>query len=51
MTDKHYCPFCARNIQPAVDEDGDIIEMPDGGRIYIHDEVPHDEDYHFEELQ
>ena len=48
-----YCPFCCRNIEPECDDDGDEIEMPEGGRVYVyvHDDVPHDPDYRFEELQ
>ena len=51
MTNSVYCPFCCRNIQPECDEFGDEIKMPEGGRIYVHDDVPHDHDYRFEELQ
>ena len=51
MTDSVYCPFCCRNIEPECDEFGDEIKMPEGGRIYVHDDVPHDPDYRFEELQ
>ena len=48
----HYCPFCQRNVEPFTDEDtGEILTLPDGGVVYIHDEVPHDPDYKFEELQ
>lgn len=51
MTDSVYGPFCQRNIEPERDEDGDEIEMPEGGRLYVHDDVLHDPDYQFEELQ
>ena len=51
VTDSVYCPFCCRDIEPECDEFGDEIEMPEGGRIYVHDDVPHDPDYQFEELQ
>ena len=51
MTDLFYCPFCCRDIEPVCDEFGDDIEMPEGGHIYVHDDVPHDPDYQFEELQ
>jgi hypothetical protein len=29
----------------------EIVKTQDGGMIYVHDAVPHDEDYNFEELQ
>lgn len=45
-----YCPFCQRNVAPWVDEFGNDTN-PDGSKIYVHDDVPHDEDYNFEELQ
>ena len=51
MTDLIYCPFCCRDIEPECDEFGDEIDMPEGGRLYVHDDVPHDSDYQFEELQ
>ena len=51
MTENIYCPFCRRNIDPECDDDGEEIEMPEGGRLYVHDDVPHDKDYRFEELQ
>lgn len=52
MTNNVYCPFCHRCIEPARDEDGELIKMPEGGRLYVHDEdVYHDPDYKFEELQ
>ena len=51
VTDLIYCPFCCRDIEPVCDEFGDEIEMPEGGRVYVHDDVPHDPDYQFEELQ
>lgn len=37
-----YCPFCRKNIEP---EEG--IDEP----VYIRDDVPHDPDYRFEEMQ
>ena len=49
MTDSVYCPFCCRNIAPKCDEDGDEIEMPEGGRLYVHDDVPHPENMAFDE--
>lgn len=48
---RHYCPFCQRDIEPAVDEDGDVIVFEDGGMIFIHDDVTHDEDFDFKALQ
>ena len=45
-----YCPYCQREIVPS-EEDGEVFRAQDGGMIYIHDAVPHDEDYNFEELQ
>lgn len=45
-----YCPFCQRNIAPWVDEFGES-KQPDGSYIYVHDDVPHDPDYTFEDLQ
>lgn len=51
MTNSVYCPFCQRNIEPECDEDDWVIELPEGGHLYIHDDVPHDPDYKFEELQ
>ena len=47
---KHYCPFCQREIEP-YEEDGEIVVTQDGGLIFVHDAVPHDEDFNFEELQ
>jgi hypothetical protein len=47
---KHYCPFCQRDIEAETDEFGDEIDI-EGGRVFVHDEVPHDPDYKFEELQ
>lgn len=46
----HYCPFCQRHLEPEKDEYGDVI-LIEGGMVYLHDEVIHDEDYKFEELQ
>lgn len=52
MKDKNYCPFCQRVIQPYRDEDTDeVVVLEDGGMIYVHDDVPHDDDYTFEALQ
>lgn len=53
-----YCPFCRRHIEPFRGDDGEIFiysesddPLDEGGMVYIHDEVPHDEDYNFKELQ
>lgn len=51
MQETYYCPFCQRNISPAEDDDGNVISFPDGGVIYVHDDVPHDEDFNFGVLQ
>lgn len=52
MTHSIYCPFCHRCIEPERDEDGDLIETPEGGLLFVHDDdVYHDEDYDFGELQ
>lgn len=59
MTNKHYCPFCQRDISPDTDpETGEPLILRDGadpqekgGFLYIHDDVPHDPDYTFEALQ
>lgn len=52
MTNKKYCPFCQRDIEPYVDEEtGEVFEAPEGGKIYVHDGGPHDLDYNFEALQ
>lgn len=47
---KYYCPFCQREIEP-YKEDGEVVTTQDGGLIFVHDDVPHDEDFNFEELQ
>ena len=41
---KHYCPFCQREIEP-YEEDGEIVVTQDGGLIFVHDAVPHDDDF------
>jgi sarcosine oxidase delta subunit len=46
-----YCPFCQRDISPEFDESGDAIRTEGDGFVYVHDEVHHDDDYKFEELQ
>ncbi len=59
MTNKHYCPFCQRDIEPFIDEEtGEPLIVRDGkdpldegGFVYVHDDVPHDNDYTFEALQ
>ncbi|MGL4468529.1 MAG: hypothetical protein ACRCUK_13700 [Plesiomonas shigelloides] len=51
MSNEYYCPFCCREISPAVDADGNVITGTDGGVIYVHDEgVSHDDDFNFGEL-
>ncbi|MGL5726597.1 MAG: hypothetical protein ACRCYD_01925 [Plesiomonas sp.] len=50
--DSFYCPFCQRNISPAVDDEGDVIMTADGGVIFVHDEgVNHDDEFNFGVLQ
>jgi hypothetical protein len=59
MKNKHYCPFCQRDIEPFIDEEtGEPLIVSDrddpldkGGFVYVHDDVPHDNDYTFEALQ
>lgn len=52
MSASNYCPFCQRNIEPYIDEETqEVLTMPDGGVIYVHDDVPHDEEYNFGVLQ
>lgn len=46
-----YCPLCQRSIEPHVDDDGEEARTDDGGFIYVHDDVLHDDDYTFGELQ
>lgn len=48
-----YCPFCQRQISPEVDDDddGEAIRTEEGGFIYVHDDVRHDESFTFGELQ
>lgn len=52
-----YCPFCQRHISPETDEDGELIKYEDypgdpaPGFLYVHDDVPHDDDYTFEDIQ
>lgn len=43
-----YCPFCQRDIAPWADEDGETT-LADGSHVYVHDDVPHDTDYTFED--
>lgn len=42
-----YCPFCQRHIEPERDDLGDLYITHEGGFIYVHDEVLHDDDYTF----
>lgn len=46
-----YCPFCQRDISPALDDGGEAIRVEGDGFIYVHDDVEHDEDFNFEVLQ
>lgn len=46
-----YCPYCQRVIYPHRDLTGELVTTPDGGFIYVHDDVEHDEDYDFRDLQ
>lgn len=46
-----YCPFCQRDISPELDEFGEAIRTDCDGFVYVHDEVTHDDDFRFEELQ
>lgn len=51
MNNSFYCPYCARNINPEKDDDGYEVFAGDGGLIFVHDDMPHDEQYNFEDLQ
>lgn len=44
-----YCPFCQRHIEPERDDFG-VVMTHEGGFIYVHDEVLHDDDYTFTPL-
>jgi hypothetical protein len=48
--DAHYCPYCQRSILPERDEEDEPVTV-DGGLVYVHDDVEHDEDYTFGKLQ
>ncbi|HDN9789315.1 TPA: hypothetical protein P2N04_001091 [Aeromonas salmonicida] len=50
MSEAKYCPFCQRDIEPE-QEDGVVIGLASGDRVYVHDDVKHDPDYQFGELQ
>nr|AKD43394.1 hypothetical protein [Aeromonas salmonicida subsp. salmonicida] len=50
MSETKYCPFCQRDIEPE-QEDGVVIGLASGNRVYVHDDVKHDPDYQFGELQ
>ena len=51
MSDKSiYCPYCQRNIEPERDAENQVIVV-DGGYIYLHDNVIHDEDYNGQAIQ
>lgn len=51
MSDSIYCPFCKRDIEPELDDDGVEIGLSAGARVYVHDDIEHDPDYKFEGLQ
>lgn len=40
---RKYCPFCQRYIEPSNTEEVEGGEHD--GFIYVHDDVPHDEDF------
>lgn len=46
-----YCPFCERKVGPELDDDGEAIRTEEGGFIYVHDDVRHDDSFTFGELQ
>ncbi|ELY5775174.1 hypothetical protein [Cronobacter sakazakii] len=48
--DARYCPFCQRHIEPARDDLGVPYRADDGGFIYVHDPVMHDDEYTFTPL-
>lgn len=50
MSEAKYCPFCQRDIE-SEKEDGVVIGLASGNRVYVHDDVKHDPDYQFGELQ
>ncbi|UIW10377.1 hypothetical protein [Flyfo siphovirus Tbat2_3] len=45
-----YCPYCQREIEPQCDTKGEVIVV-DGGHIYLHDDVIHDDDYNGQTIQ
>lgn len=45
-----YCPYCQRYIEPARDEFNVVYMTEEGGFVYVHDEVIHDDDYTFTPL-
>ena len=51
MSEARYCPFCQRDIEPELDDDGVEIGLASGSRVYVHDDVQHDPDYLHEGLQ
>lgn len=51
MSEARYRPFCQRDIEPELDDDGVEIGLANGSRVYVHDDVPHDPDYLHEGLQ
>lgn len=46
-----YCQFCERKVGPELDDDGEAMRTEEGGFIYVHDDVRHDESFTFGELQ
>ncbi len=51
MSESKYCPFCQRHIEPESDDDGVVIGLAAGSRVYVHDDVDHDPDYRHEDMQ
>lgn len=51
MNESKYCPFCQRRIETEIDGDGVVIGLAAGYRVYVHDDVAHDQDYRHEGMQ
>ncbi len=45
---KRYCPFCQRYIEASNEKDVDSGEHD--GYIFVHDAVPHDDDFTFKPM-
>ena len=45
---KQYCPFCQRDIEASNTKEVEAGEC--GEYIFVHDDVPHDEDYNYTDL-